>query len=251
MRRIFPLLGIIFLIGSFSPPGSIYAQPPAGSNCEGDMAAETAAYIQSSGIIINGNDTQFYSNTNSRVYLLNSEDPVNMRSFAPVTGTFAVINFKDQGGKSVFFTVEQEITLEQITYTVKKGTQILAATSSPRVAAIPSFPGQSNPPIWPPVSRRCLELAAEAEQLGILMRARANSTCERQSVCIGICTPSYDPLHIAWTSVFIEPTSRFCFVDNSGPHITNANWLTVTPNPLVHQALDNAIKKESLLYRAG
>jgi hypothetical protein len=173
-----------------------------------------------------------------------------MRSFAPITGTFAVINFKDQGEKSVFFTVAQEITAEQITYTVKKGTQILAATTIPRIANIPR-PTDPTIPEWPPISKRCLELAADAEQLMILLQARANSTCERQNFCVGVCTPPYSGLYIAWDIGFIDPTSRFCFVHASSPHTSNFNWLTVTPNPLVHQALDNAIKKESLLYRAS
>jgi hypothetical protein len=48
MRSIFPLLGIVLLIGgisSNSSVASVYAQARLnGTDCEGEMAAETAAY---------------------------------------------------------------------------------------------------------------------------------------------------------------------------------------------------------------
>jgi hypothetical protein len=248
MRRIFPLLGILLLIGGISANSQVKSdtdQSPAGS-CESDMAAETAAYIQSNGITLTGNYAQYFSNSTSRVYLRSSEEIVNLRDQTSFTNTFAVIEVKGPTGNGVFYTVQQVITPSHITFVVKQNQQPVKTVAVIRKSGEGVGPTPTQP--WPPVSNRCWDLRFNYLRLYAAALEMANSTCTIQFFSAEVCL-SLDALETKSVFFKVRPTSSACFTYSNSTGGADTLWLAVSADPLVHEALDIAIWRQFSQYR--
>lgn len=217
--------------------------------CSTRMSEETSRYIREMKISLKGADSEFYSSKAEQVYLLNSEEALKLDGRNIIRNTVAVINHKDSNGKGSFYVIEQEIRPDKVVFFLKSNAKVLqslqVALNPPdrSVSAIPSGPGV------PCNQSQCNVINNKAALIGAQMALLANQTCKRQTYCVQHCMCFAGVQSVSWDIMFIDPTSRRCWIANAESASLSAHLWPVAPgNPLLAQAFDVAIKKQARLY---
>ena len=219
-----------------APPAINPRVPPA------RVVKETNEYIRANKIPLTGKTSEFYSNKDGQVYVLNSDERINPNSKQPIQNTFAIINAKDNKGKSAFYTIEQKIIPGLITYSIKKDFKILQTAHV--ATAVRSRPDEP----WPGGSSAyCESLKGQFKAISQEAQKIANQTCQRARFCGELCMGSNVP---AWVLAYIDPTSPPCYMRGQD-FLRNYKWLTSTTfsaGPLVDYAIDRAVNNQVRLY---
>lgn len=208
------------------------------------VVKETNEYIRANKIPLTGKTSEFYSNKDGQVYVLNSDERVNPNSKQPFQNTFAIINAKDNKGKSDFYTIEQKIIPGLITYSIKKDFKILQTADIETAAkSQPDKPGPGGS------SAYCAFLKGKFTAAIQNVQKRANQTCQRAHYCMELCMPDVP----AWVMGYVDPTSPPCYMRGQD-FLRNFKWLTSTTfsaGPLVDHAIDRAVNNQVRLYKSS
>ena len=251
MRKTLQLLSLVLVMTII---GLTTLTPSNRANADNDecftrMSEETSRYIREMKIQLKGADPEFYSSKAEQVYLLSSEETLKLDARKTVKNTVAVINHKDARGKDSFYVIEQEITPGQVTFFLKKDSEVLQSLpvklNLPRRATRPPKIG----PGVPCKQSDCDEINKEEAATDAAMAARANQTCKRQSYCVQHCECFAGALGVSQTIKYVDPTSWRCrSIKTEIKYLPLHLWIKTIEGPLLDQAFDTAIKKEVSRY---
>lgn len=251
MRKTLQLLSIALVItliclSDFIPSNRAHAE---NDECLTRMSEETSRYVREMKIPLKGTDSEFYSSKAEQVYLLNSEETLKLDARKTFRNTVAVVNHKDAGGKSSFYVIEQEITPGKVTFFLKKDSKVLQSLPVNLIRPRRSARLTQMIPGGPCKQSDCDVINKEKAATIAAMAARANQTCTRQHFCVQSCRCVVGVLAVSQDIMYVDPTSRNCWTLNADVNYLAAQLLVrVTESPLLAQAFEVAIKKESRLY---
>ena len=189
--------------------------PPSGkaqsdrSECFNSMDRETAAYIRERSIAIKGRDAEFYSNKDGQVYLLHSNEAVDVGSGRAYKGTVAVLNHRAAGGRQSFYVVEQEIARNRITYQLRRDGELLE--TMPVTLSVPRRPVRATTGVPFDCQKYCDAVNASNQATFQAKQAEANSTCQKVKVCVSMCYCKFGKVDEPQTLIEFKPTSRNCW----------------------------------------
>jgi len=251
VRKKLQLLGIAIAVALIGLSGLTPSNRASADNreCSTRMSEETSRYIKEMNVSLKGADAEFYSGKDEQVYLLSSEEALNLDGGKSARNTVAVINHKDAGGRSNFYVVEQEIRPGEISFLLRQGSRVIQTL--PVQLNLPERPfrlTQAGPGVGCQPSdcnaMRQAEMAVDAN-----MAALANKDCRRVSYCVQHCECFAGAMGMAYVIKYVDPTSRNCWIRNVETQYASAQlWMRFTKSSLLAQALDVAIRKEVRLY---
>lgn len=235
------LVTVLLLIGltAFLPPDRAAAD---GGECMARMSEETAAYVREMKIPIKGADARLFADTREQVYLLNSEETVKLNPGRPVKSTPGVINYKDGGGRSVFYVIEQEVAKGQAKLTLKRGAEVLQMfrTRLPTIAVrAQAKPGECD----------CSYYDNYTLQRGQFLQAEANRLCVTLNECLPLCSCPFGKMSVALAMTYFPPTSWRCRIAIKAEAVAVHHWFKVTDDDLLNDAFDTAVEKAVGNYR--
>lgn len=244
-------LFVFMLLSIVLPEPTVTAQQ---AECQIKMAAETAEYIKAKKIQLKTPRFEFYANTDEQVYVLSSNESLRVPVKQTVKNTVAVINSKDKNGKSVFYTLEQEMKTDVVTYSVKRDSVVLQSidvkisNSAENTFKEMKPQPQPKPSQSPSPDPLCIKYLNDWNNMASYALARANETCQRQSWCGLLCTRMDDPIHVPFSLAYVDPTSWRCARYSAilGPFIKSVWTLT----PFVNHALDAVVSSQISSFKA-
>jgi hypothetical protein len=223
MKKITELLFAAVFIASFifiaGEKG--LAQYSKSDDCSRQMAEETLRYMQNSKISFKSSSSEFYSNEKERVYVLSSEDKVNLKSAKSEKRVVAVINLKSANNTDEFYTIESEFREDSIVYSLKKESRVLQ-TKSVKII----IPPPSGDPFCEQINKQTKAQIAQMQQ-------QANATCAIFRMCFPMCKNGQI---IGYMMVRFTPQNPACYIEIS----TNQSYLV--------RIFDSAPDKDSGLF---
>lgn len=238
------LMMTILVLAELTPSNEARADT---GECFARMSEETARYVREMRIPLKGADSEFYASKAEQVYLLNSEETLNLSAGRTFKNTVAVINYKDARGGGGFYVIEQEITPGKITFFLKKDSEVLE--SRPVKLFVPrGLAGRAQGPGQPCNQSDCDSINNDTRAKVAALAVEANRTCTTQHTCLPFCNCFAGKLSVAPTIIDVPPSSWRCRTTWQVKYAESQFWIKKINGPLLIQAFDVAIKKEAGRY---
>lgn len=214
------------------------------------MERETNDYIRKNNLRLKSSRSKYYSNASNEVFVLLSEERVDLQRKKPFENVSGVVYARNSRGRTNFYTIEETITEKGFSFSIKEGRRVLQTINMDSKLGIPG-PGGTVPPPPPQI---CKDYREQFDSTVAGMAVAANQTCKRQITCLPLCIPENNPYSIAYVTVFADPTSWRCRVLSSQHMDLSLSYLDIKINDVtsddgfVFDAIDESIKNQIALY---